>query len=289
MPGMSFDPNQYSYGGKPNTTPANAAPANNKLYRPDVGSYLTDAEYAQHQQNLPIEALKAQTGVTTGAQKDVMGYGNELQQSQAQQAAKISQAQLAAQTGAQRGLASQQAGLAQAGAGQAEQLAEKQATAEASLQASAEQRRLGQLPQALGALGISGVGDPGGQALPSQVDQASISAGEDSARNAAFAHAKDTAGETGRSAMSALQNVMGARGLTGSPYAVGQAGGVIGAGAQQLGDVNREQLIQALNASRQRASEAYQGQITQRGQDISTRGQNLSLVPSLLGLMTARY
>lgn len=304
-----------SYGNATPTsgTPAGAAPAGNKAYRPDVGSYLTDAEYAAHQQNLPLTQLKASTGIQTGATNDIASHAAQLQSSQADQAARLAQSQLMAQTAAQQGLASQAAGFESQHLGETagyasqaakekagydtsamtlqQSLAQKQSAAEAALQAQAETRRIEEVPQLLQGLGIGGAGGVGGAGVggvPPPINQANIT-GEDAARNAAFNRAKDTAGSTGRSAMSALENVMGARGLTGSPYSAGQAGGVIQAGASQLGDVNREQLIQDLAAARQRASEQYQGQIAQRGQDIATRGQNIGLASPLLALLGARY
>lgn len=168
----------------------------------------------------------------------------------------------------------------------------QRSTDQANLQAQAEQRRLGYIPQLLSnATSALQLGGGGSKGLP-EISQAST-AGEDAARAAAFARAKDIAGQTGRSALTALQNVMGARGLTGTGIGATGAANVIGAGASQLADVNREQLIQDLANARARASEAYQGAIAQRGQDVALRGQNLNMMQSLTsplyGLITARY
>lgn len=112
---------------------------------------------------------------------------------------------------------------------------------------------------------------------------------EAAGQSAAFARAKDQAGSIGRSALNSLNDVMGARGITGSGIGVNQAGGVVQEGARQLGDVNREQLIQSLAMARQRASEQYQGNITQRGQDVTQQGnnvnKNLTIQQSLLGIL----
>lgn len=112
---------------------------------------------------------------------------------------------------------------------------------------------------------------------------------EAAGQSAAFARAKDQAGSIGRSALNSLNDVMGARGITGSGIGVNQAGGVVQEGARQLGDVTREQLIQSLALARQRASEQYQGNITQRGQDVTQQGnnvnKNLTIQQSLLGIL----
>lgn len=188
------------------------------------------------------------------------------------------------------------------------------ATAEsqkAGLQAAAEARRFAQFSPLMsqfstqfgGGSGSTGVSAPvqfagtpgtppppqigmGPASAPTNLNAAS-SAAEDAARASVFARAKDTAGQVGRSAMTALNGVMGARGLTGSGIATNQLGGIINQQASQLGDVSREQAIQELGNVRERASEQYQGALTQRGQDqnlaaqqyqgaITQRGQDLS-------------
>lgn len=159
---------------------------------------------------------------------------------------------------------------------------------QAELQAAADQRRqaamsglLGQaiggasglagqiLPGGLGA-NIGGLGVGGGVGGPGGVG------GEDAARAAAFGRAKDTAGEIGRSAVSALQQNMTGRGLGRSSLANQSTGQVINQGATQLGEVNREQAIQDLQNARQRASEQFQGGLTMRGQNLGFAGNALS-------------
>lgn len=161
---------------------------------------------------------------------------------------------------------------------------------ESELQAGAEQRRMDMFKPFLDRFTSEG---GGGGPTPQHVDFGGLSGAEDAAQSAAFARAKDQAGLIGRSASNSLAGVMGARGLTGSGLAANAAGGVINQQATQLGNVNREQAIQGANMARQRASEQYQGNITQRGQDIaandSRRNAMLGLVQGFQGNITARY
>lgn len=220
-------------------------------YRSDAGQNMTDEQYTAWQEQQRLAKEQGSTDIATNAQK---------------------------------GLAQQQFGFDTSARTQTEQLGEQTQTQQAGLQAAAEQRRLGYLPQLSGFLGggtSSGGSGTGGAPIAMQPGGE-----EDSARQAAFARAKDTAAQTGRAALNSLNDVMGARGLNGSGMAVNQAGGVIGEGARQLGDVNREQLIQSLANSRARASEKYQGEITQRGQTLQHQA---TLFPSIQGLITARY
>lgn len=158
-----------------------------------------------------------------------------------------------------------------------EGLAEQQAKAEADLQAQAETRRFGMFNSALG--GLQGAGGPLAQV---SYNGSGVGGAEDAANASAFARAKDQAGQTGRAALNALADVNGARGLTGSRLATGSAANVINTGAKQIGDVTNTQLQQNLQANRQKASEIYQGGITQRG-------QNIQATTPMLGLIGARY
>ena len=146
---------------------------------------------------------------------------------------------------------------------------------EAGYQRAGEERRLGYLSQLRGQQPTSGV-------------PAVQHGGADgsSARDAVFARAKDKAGQIARSSLNALRNVMGERGLGGSSIeGLGQAG-IVGAAGSELGDVNREQMIQDLNRQAEIEDLTYQGGIQQRGQDIAAMRQNSP--ESLLGLIAAR-
>lgn len=273
---------------------------------------LADQQYqfgtaASKQQNQwGVEAADKQNQWGTDARKQAAGFASDTLKTQNQfgtaardQAAAIAANQAKTQNDyatqmrvQQESLAEQQAkaeaALASGAATQQFGFQTQGRTQEADLQAVAEQRRLASLQGLMqGFGGVGGGGAGGGTAeVPYSGGGGGAIGGEAAANDAALARAKDVAGQTGRSALTALNETMGARGLTGSGIATGQTAGVINQGAQQIGDVNREQLIQQLAANRQRASEQYQGQIAQRGQNINAQQGYLS---SLMGLMNARY
>ena len=105
--------------------------------------------------------------------------------------------------------------------------------------------------------------------------------GEEAARAAAFARAKDTAGQIARSSLNALRDVASSRGIGGSSIEGGMSADILGGQANSLGEFNREQLIQDLARQQHVADTTYAG-------NISQRGQNLGLAPSLFGLIGAR-
>lgn len=101
---------------------------------------------------------------------------------------------------------------------------------------------------------------------------------EQDARAAAFAREKDTIGNTTRSALNALSGQMSERGFLGSGYENQGVGRIISGGQGQLGDVAREQTIQDLNRAREAGNLRYQGDITQRGQDLQRQQSILALL-----------
>lgn len=155
--------------------------------------------------------------------------------------------------------------------GQKAGLQRQQSELEASLRDKSWQSRFGALSGLVNKQG-GGAAMPREQIQPQTITREVMDpdSGEQAANQAALARAKDTAGQIGRSAMNSLSDVMGARGMgVSSGLGLNEAGGIIGEGARQVGDVNREQQIQALAHNRARASEQYQGNLTQRGQDLS--------------------
>ena len=263
----------------------------------------------ERQRQIALQQQKGSTGIQTEATKQIAEQSNTAQMQRLQQQLagqqSLQQSQYAAMLKQQQEAEAAQAGLQAAGFQgqsslqqaqlQGEQQRQKEAeqaqsaflAQQGGLAKSADERHYaalqGLLSQTIG--GVSGIVGPGG--LPGVVGAAGgggysgaagggIAGQEDAARQAAFARAKDQAGLIGRSAVNSLQNVMGGRGLVGSSIGGQQAAGVINQGATQLGDVNREQAIQDLQNARQRASEQYQGAITQRG-------QNLGLVSGAIG------
>jgi hypothetical protein len=138
----------------------------------------------------------------------------------------------------------------------------------ARLQAEAESRRLGYLSTVTRQQSPE-VGPQGGPAFD-----------ENAARSAAFARAKEEAGRTGIASLKALQDVMASRGLTGSSVEGNGIADVVGGAAGRVNDYTRTALTTDLNRAANIADRNQQNAITQRG-------QNLSLMPSLMGLITA--
>lgn len=124
---------------------------------------------------------------------------------------------------------------------------------------------------------------------------------------ASFARAKDRAGQIAQSALAGLRSNLGGRGLLGSGAEYKGTERIAAQGLGELGDVNREQAIQNANQAADFAKIGYQGDITQRGQDISAqqaanslaaqiamanfqgqisqRGQNMDMMQSLMNLI----
>ena len=135
--------------------------------------------------------------------------------------------------------------------------------------------RLGQLSQ----MGL--VNKSGSQAGP-QVQHGGIDEGrEASARDAAFARAKDRAGMVARSGIKSLKGIMAARGLQGSTIEGDGVMNEIQGGVGQLGGVLREQAVNEAARAGDIADLEYQGGIQQRGQDIQAEQALLSLINSV--------
>lgn len=267
-------------------------------YRPDAGSALTDAQYAAWQHTQQLTHAQDFSNIGTNAQSKL---GTEqfqhqlgLQESGQQSAAQLQASQLQAAKDKQAQAEAAAAGLQKSGfAGQmdlqtnannaslASQTQHEKAGSDllnqqAGLQAKADlahQASIDALMKQFTGPTVAGAGqdfvDPG-------------LAQESTANAAAFARAKDQAGQIGRSSVTALQNVGAARGFrSGSGITNSAVGQAINQGATQLGDVNREQAITGATLARQRASEQYQGRIAQRG-------QNMNLAGSVAGLMNTR-
>jgi hypothetical protein len=88
------------------------------------------------------------------------------------------------------------------------------------------------------------------------------------AQSAEFARAKDLAGLTARGALTGLAGAMAGRGTVGSGVEGRGQQAVINTGQQQLGEVGRQQAITGAELAQKQAEMAYQGGISQRGQDI---------------------
>lgn len=103
---------------------------------------------------------------------------------------------------------------------------------------------------------------------------------ERAARAAAFSRAKEQSGQTGLAALNALKQSVENTGRMGSSYEAQGLGGIIGGVQGGVNDFTREQLIQDLNRAAGIADETYQGNITQRGQDLARQ-------QAIIGLLSA--
>lgn len=104
---------------------------------------------------------------------------------------------------------------------------------------------------------------------------------EQDARAAAFSRAKDQAGKIARSSLTAISESMANRGLSGSNMqALYDAGAINGAEAP-LQELTRDQMMSDFNRAGDVSDMTYQGNITQRGQDLSNRASYMSLLAGL--------
>ena len=104
---------------------------------------------------------------------------------------------------------------------------------------------------------------------------------EHAARAAAFARAKDQASMTARASLNALYDSMASSGQAGSPLEAGLATGVAQRGQGMLGEISRDQALSDAERAADIANRTYQGNITQRGQDMDTRRSLLALLQGL--------
>lgn len=123
------------------------------------------------------------------------------------------------------------------------------------------------------------LGQGGGGAPPVQMGQGGgMGGGEQAARAAAFARAKETSGQNALAAFKGLQANVENTGRMGSSYEAQGLGAILGGAQNGVNDFTREQLIQDLNRQAGIADETYQGNITQRGQDIQRQQAILALL-----------
>jgi hypothetical protein len=120
----------------------------------------------------------------------------------------------------------------------------------------------------------------GGSGAGSQVPGMDAGAA-DAARRAAFARAKDTAGQTARASLDALNNVLGSRGLMGSGYEGMATSNVIADTAGDINDFTREQTIQDLAAIEKERDRVYQASENEKTRDAARQN-------ALFGLMNLK-
>lgn len=96
------------------------------------------------------------------------------------------------------------------------------------------------------------------------------------AQAAAFAHAKDQVGQIGQGSLTGLRSALGSRGMLGGGAESRATASVANRGQGELGDVVRQQAIDKSALDERTATTNYTGSISQRGQDITSHGQDLS-------------
>jgi hypothetical protein len=148
---------------------------------------------------------------------------------------------------------------------------------------------------ATGAFGIGGTGQmqPNYASAPLGVGTGSsvghVAAPDTSAaESAAFGSAKDKVGQNAKAALQALNDQMAAQGMLGSGAQVQGARDIIQSGMGELGDVRRQQAITKAGSALDLAKMGYQGDITQRGQDISAQEANARLAQEAAQLQFQR-
>lgn len=110
----------------------------------------------------------------------------------------------------------------------------------------------------------------------------------------AFARYKDQSGSIGNAAMRALKDQMSERGLGDSGIEAQLSGNILGQVARGQGDAAFQQQLAAEQQGWQAKQAGYQGDISQRGQDIGLQEAGISnmtaLAPTVLRLLSsARY
>lgn len=131
-----------------------------------------------------------------------------------------------------------------------------------------EKTRMAEIPKIMGSMD------------PQHVTGGGPSAGdEEAARQAAYARAKEAIGMQTRGAINSLRDQFAGTGNEGAQQEA--TASVVGGGNTQLGNVSRDQMIMDLERAAAVSDRDYAGNIQQRGQDMS-------LVPILQGLLSAR-
>lgn len=119
---------------------------------------------------------------------------------------------------------------------------------------------------AIGGNGAGTSGVTGGSRLPS------LSLPDQSAgTNAAYATAKDQVGKSGRASLDSLRGELGAAGMLGGGAEGQLVRDVVTDASGQLGQVSRDQAMKSADLSADFAKTRYGGEITQRGQDVSSQ------------------
>ena len=198
----------------------------------------------------------------TGAGYTVNPYGSVSYDNAAQQQRQTQQSagQIANQT------ATHQAGLASDAANQA-----------ADLQRQQDARRLASIQ------GLTNSFNSGGGTVPPR-EGGGFDADESAARMAALGRAKDTIGAASRGAVDSLRDAYGGSGNSGAQRQGME--NIMAGGLGEMSDFALEQMLQDFARSGQISDRNYQGNITQRGQDIQAQQSKQQI---LMGLYSQLY
>lgn len=158
---------------------------------------------------------------------------------------------------------------------------QKATEAGAALKALAASSGLNLLGSSSGSASSSGSGGGSGYGTVAMPDTSA-------AMDATFARAKDQTGQNTRASLTALENELGASHMLGSGLEAGAKSNLIAKGGNGLNEVTREQAIQDALAKQRQAQMTYQGNITQRGQDINVAQQEATRNQQVMqGLLSA--
>jgi hypothetical protein len=102
---------------------------------------------------------------------------------------------------------------------------------------------------------------------------------------AAYGAAKDRVGRNSEAAIRSLRNVMQQRGISGSGIEAEGTANILGSATSELGGISRDIAGKELQRKYQTEDQQYQGDLQQRGQDISLQQGRVGLLPSLLSFM----
>lgn len=154
----------------------------------------------------------------------------------------------------------------------AAELQQKQDAARAGLSKDAFDHRLG---------AVTSLPLPGGEVgAPPTPGAPGPGAGDPNAgaAAAAFARAKDQQGQIGRSAVDSLRGLMSETGNLGGGQEMAGMASILNGAQGQLGELNRDQLMQRAARAAQIEDRNYSGNLARRGQDLNYRQSLLGLI-----------
>lgn len=108
-----------------------------------------------------------------------------------------------------------------------------------------------------------------------------------SANAAALSRARDQIGVNSRASIDALRNEFAGRNLQGSNIEAAKIGDIVMAGQGQMADTLREQAIQEAARAQAVEDRNYAGGLTTRGQDVTSRGQDVGQAIATAGNVVA--